>query len=107
MIYLTEKAAKKIKEISDEEGIGYNIIRVKILAGGCSGFTNDMFFDDLIKDTDEVFELDGVKIICDEMSFQYMDGMTLDFLDGEFESGFKFLNPNISGSCGCGSSISF
>ena len=63
MIYLTEKAAKKIKEISDEEGVGHYVLRLKVLGSGCAGFSNDVYYDSVILDTDEVSELDGVKLI--------------------------------------------
>lgn len=107
MIYVTEKAAIKVKELSEAEGIGHFIVRVKVVGGGCAGFTYDMFFDDIIKDVDEVTEFDGIKVLIDPLSFQYMDEMTVDFVESQFGTGFKFLNPNAKGSCGCGSSVSF
>jgi len=107
MINITEKAAIKIKEMADEEGIGYYIVRAKIIGFGCSGMGNDMYFDDQISDTDEVFELDGVKVVVDFMSMQYLDGSVIDYQDKEFGGGFKFNNPNVTGSCGCGSSQSY
>lgn len=106
MIHLTEKAAKKIEEISNSDGIGHYIIRVKVVGGGCAGFTNDMYFDDQIGEMDEVTELDGIKIISDPLSFQYLDESVIDYLDGPLGGGFKFNNPNVTGSCGCGSSFS-
>lgn len=106
MIHITEKAAKKIEEISNEEGIGHYSVRVKVIGGGCAGFTYDMFFDDTVGEMDEVFELDGVKVITDPLSFQYLDEVVIDYLDGPISAGFKFNNPNTTGSCGCGSSFS-
>lgn len=107
MIYLTEKAAKQIVEISNAEGIGHLTVRVKVIGGGCAGFTNDMFFDDQVGEMDETFELDGVKIVCDPLSFQYLDESTIDWVESPYGSGFKFLNPNVKGTCGCGSSVSY
>lgn len=107
MIYITEKAANKIREISEAEGIGYLSVRVKIQGGGCAGFTYDMYFDDKTTDMDEVAELDGIKVFIDPLSFQYMDEVTMDYVDGPLGAGFKFLNPNVKGTCGCGSSVSF
>jgi len=107
MIYLTEKAAKQIVEISNAEGIGHLTVRVKVIGGGCAGFTNDMFFDDQVSDMDETFELDGVKVVCDPLSFQYLDESTIDWVESPYGSGFKFLNPNVKGTCGCGSSVSY
>jgi len=106
MIHLTEKAAKKIEEISNSEGIGHNIIRVKVVGGGCAGFSYDLFFDDQSSPLDEVSELDGVKIIADPLSFQYLDEMVVDYVEGPINSGFKFSNPNVKSTCGCGSSFS-
>lgn len=106
MIHLTEKAAKKIEEISNEEGIGHYCVRVKVIGGGCAGFTYDMFYDDQIGELDEVSELDGVKVIVDPLSFQYLDEVVIDYQEGSISAGFKFNNPNSTGSCGCGSSFS-
>lgn len=106
MMHLTEKAAKKIEEIANAEGVGHYIIRAKVIGGGCSGFTYDIYFDDQISELDEVTELDGVKLVTDLMSFQYLDEVTVDFVETEMGGGFKFLNPNVKGTCGCGSSFS-
>jgi len=107
MIYLTEKAAKEVKRISDDEAIGHYIIRVKVLGGGCSGFRTELEFDNQIKDTDQVAELDDVKLICDEVSIQYLDGSSVDYSDGLMGQGFRVNNPNSKGSCGCGQSFAF
>jgi iron-sulfur cluster insertion protein len=107
MIHITEKAALKIKEISESEGIGHYNVRVRIVGGGCAGFTNDMYYEDKIGDLDEVIEFDDIKVIIDPLSFQYMDESTIDYIDSQFGGGFKFINPNVTGSCGCGSSVSF
>jgi iron-sulfur cluster insertion protein len=104
MIYLTEKAAKQIKIIADDEGIGHYIIRVGCKGGGCAGFSYDLNFDDKINELDEVFELDGVKIVCDPMSMQYLEGTVVDYGDSLI-GGFSFKNPNAKGSCGCGHSF--
>jgi iron-sulfur cluster insertion protein len=106
MIYLTEKAAKQVREVSDAEGIGYYIIRVKVRGGSCAGFEYDLAFDDQINDLDEVFEIDGVKLVCDPISIQYMEGTSIDYDDGLMGTGFRFQNPTSTGSCGCGKSFS-
>jgi iron-sulfur cluster insertion protein len=109
MISLTEKAALKIKEIADGEGIPL-IIRMKVVGGGCVGMSNDLQFDEEqnISDIDEVFiDQTTIKIVVDQVSLQYLDATVLDYLDGQFESGFKFLNPNVKSSCGCGKSVGF
>lgn len=107
MIYITEKAAKKVKEISDADGLGHYIIRVKVVGGGCAGFSYDMCFDSQINEMDEVFEMDGVKIITDPLSYQYLEEASIDYIDGMIGAGFKFNNPKAKGSCGCGSSFDF
>lgn len=111
MIELTEKAALKIKEIADGEGIENYTVRVKVLGGGCAGFTHDMFYDDQISDLDEVTEFNDyyglIKVVIDPLSFQYLENTVIDYLESPFSSGFKFLNPNVTGSCGCGNSVSF
>ena len=106
MIQLTEKAAIKIKEFADAEGLPLSI-RVKVTGGGCAGFKNDMSFDDQVTDLDEIIEQDGIKVVIDPLSFQYLENSTIDYIDDQFSSGFKFLNPNVKGSCGCGSSVSY
>lgn len=107
MIYVTERAVDKIKEMSEAEGIGHFVVRVKVIGGGCAGFTHDMFYDELETEVDEVTEVNGIKVLIDPLSWQYLDEMTIDFISTSYGSGFKFLNPNAKGSCGCGSSMSF
>ena len=107
MIHITEKAANRIKKISDDESIGYYIVRLKIIGSGCAGFSHDIYFDDQINELDEVFELDGVKMSVDPMSFQYLDESTVDYIEHDFGGGFKVSSSKITGSCGCGSSYSF
>lgn len=111
MIQITEKAALKVKEISDSEGIGHYNIRVRVVGGGCAGFTYDMYYEDKVGELDETIECTDyygtIKIIVDPLSFQYLEEVTIDYLDSQFGAGFKFLNPAVTGSCGCGSSVSF
>lgn len=108
MIYLTEKAKHKIIAIGIETG-NSPIIRAKISGGGCAGFLNHLDYEDedKILPTDEVFDHDEVKIVVDSVSHQYLDGSTIDYLDNLLGGGFKFNNPNSTGSCGCGKSESF
>lgn len=106
MIQLTEKAVAKLKEIAESEGVPVSV-RVKVIGGGCAGFSNDMSFEEKISDMDEVIESNDVKIIIDPLSIHYLEGTTIDYVDSDYTSGFKFLNPNVKGSCGCGSSVSY
>ncbi len=107
MITMTAAGVEKIKEFADSEGIGHTSIRLKVIGGGCAGMTNDMTFSDKVDEMDEVFEVDGVKIIVDPLSMQYLDGTEIDYVDRQYDSGFKFINPNTKGSCGCGHSQSY
>jgi iron-sulfur cluster assembly accessory protein len=106
MIFLTERAANQLKEISAAEEIGYVSVRVICRGGQCAGLSYDIMFDDQIKDFDEVSKLDDVKVICDGISNLYMDGMSIDWEETSIGAGFTFKNPNATGTCGCGSSFS-
>lgn len=108
MITLTEPAVKKVKEIAEGEGLTLSI-RVKLCGGGCSGFQQDMHFEEptFITDMDEVFEQDGIKIVVDPISHMYLEDTQIDYLDNAFNSGFKFITPGVKASCGCGKSVSF
>lgn len=107
MISLTETAALKALEIAEEESLEGQPLRVKISGGGCSGFIFDLAFSEKTLPMDEEFESYGVKIIVDPLSYQYLDGTIIDYVDGLYGAGFKFNNPNITSTCGCGSSVSF
>ena len=106
MLSLTSKAADKVKEIRDAEGLGEQGLRVRVIGGGCSGFTYDLFFEDETTDLDSTFESDGIKLFVDMMSLQYLDGTTIDYVEGLHGAGFKFVNPTAKSTCGCGSSFS-
>ena len=107
MIILTEAAANKVLEIAIDEDLGGKPLRARIIGGGCAGFTYDLFFADEMLPMDEEFESHGVKIVVDPLSFQYLNGVEIDYVDNLYGAGFKFINPNVSSSCGCGSSVSF
>jgi iron-sulfur cluster assembly accessory protein len=106
MVALSDKAAEKVKEIRGEENIeeGY-ALRLKVQGGGCSGFSYDLYFDQ-VQETDRSFEVKGVKLICDQMSLMYLMGTEVDYVEGLHGAGFKFNNPNVKSTCGCGSSFS-
>ena len=103
---VTETAAAKIKEIREAEAIESTYaLRVKVMGGGCSGFQYDLYFDEPAEG-DQHFESQGVKLVCDQMSFMYLMGTSIDYVEGLQGAGFKFSNPNTTGSCGCGNSFS-
>lgn len=106
MLLLTDKAADKVKEIREAESLGEQGLRVRVLGGGCSGFTYDLFFEDETTDLDQTFESHGIKLYVDMMSYQYLDGTQIDYVEGLHGAGFKFVNPTAKSTCGCGTSFS-
>jgi iron-sulfur cluster assembly accessory protein len=106
-IMLTKKAEDKVKEILSEQPEAYAGLRIQVVGGGCSGFQYRMGFDKNFNDqTDQIFEFDGLRVFVDRQSLLYMDGAEVDYIEGLHGAGFKFNNPNSTGSCGCGSSFS-
>src|SRR5262245_60035067 len=106
-ILLTKKAEDKVKEILSEQQEPYAGLRSQVVGGGCSGFQYRMGFDKNFNDqSDAIFEFDGLKVFVDKASLLYMDGAEVDYIEGLHGAGFKFNNPNVTGSCGCGSSFS-
>jgi iron-sulfur cluster insertion protein len=106
LVKLTARAADKVKAIRAEEKIeeGYGL-RLKVQGGGCSGFAYDLFFDQA-QDVDQTFESQGIRMLCDQMSLMYLVGTEIDYVESVQGSGFKFTNPNVKSTCGCGSSFS-
>ena len=106
MITLTEKAIQQVKKIRADGGDDNQALRIAVAGGGCSGFTYEMYFDNERRDTDQVFSHDGVEVLIDAMSLQYLDGTEVDFVEkSSYEAGFKFNNPNVTSECGCGKSF--
>jgi len=105
MVKLTTRAAEKVKAIRAEEKIeeGYGL-RLKVMGGGCSGFSYDLFFDQ-VQEVDQTFESQGVRMLCDQMSLMYLVGTEIDYVESVQGSGFKFTNPNAKASCSCGESF--
>ena len=107
-VILSELAAKEVKKIiADQELDPAKVhLRVGVKGGGCSGFSYILDLTETVKPTDEVFEMHGVRIICDPKSMLYLGGVTVDFRDELMGRGFVFNNPNATITCGCGSSFS-
>jgi iron-sulfur cluster assembly accessory protein len=106
LVKLTARAAEKVKAIRAEEKIEDSYgLRLKVQGGGCSGFAYDLYFDQA-QDTDQSFESQGVRLLCDQMSLMYLVGTEVDYVESLQGSGFKFSNPNVKSTCGCGSSFS-
>jgi iron-sulfur cluster assembly protein len=98
-----EYAAKLIKEENKPEG---TFIRVGVEGGGCSGLMYNLIFDNELKQGDQAFEDNGIKVVVDRKSFLYLAGTELDYTGGLNGKGFVFKNPNASRTCGCGESFS-
>lgn len=104
-ISLTDKAAGKIAELlgAQPDSAG-QALRVAVRGGGCSGFQYALAFDQA-KDDDHVFEVDGVSVIVDKVSMQFVFGSEVDYVEGLQGAGFQVNNPNVVAACGCGSSF--
>ena len=106
MLRITPVAAAKVNEIRNAEGIESTMaLRLRVVGGGCAGFSYDLYFDEPAE-VDRQFEVAGVKCVVDEMSLMYLVGTEIDYIEGLQGAGFKFNNPNVKSTCGCGSSFS-
>jgi iron-sulfur cluster assembly accessory protein len=105
MLSLTEVAASKVKEIMSQQNPAPTALRVAVVGGGCSGFSYHMAFDNQENPSDNVYEYEGVKVFVDQMSEMYLDGVQIDYIETLEGAGFKFNNPNVKSTCGCGSSF--
>ncbi len=107
-IQLSETAAREIKTIIQQQELDAEKIRLRVgvKGGGCSGFSYVLDLTENERDTDEITEQHGVRIVCDPKSLIYLDNTTIDFKDEIMGRGFVFNNPNATSSCGCGSSFS-
>ena len=106
MLRITAVAASKVNEIREAEGIETSMaLRLRVVGGGCAGFSYDLYFDEPTE-VDRQFETQGVKCVVDEMSLMYLVGTEIDYVEGLQGAGFKFQNPNVKSTCGCGSSFS-
>ena len=105
-VTLTEKAANHIKNFIAKRGKGVGL-RLGVRTSGCSGMAYTLEFADEFNDTDSQFESFGVKVLVDPKSLVYLEGTELDFVREGLNEGFKFNNPNVKNSCGCGESVSF
>ena len=105
VVTLTEKAAEMVKVAMERDGASGHGLRVGVVGGGCSGFQYNLSFEPQPGPDDIVFEQDGVTVFVDQASQPHLQGMTLDYVTGLHGAGFKFLNPNATRTCGCGSSF--
>ena len=105
-LVFTSAAAKKVSELIAEEGNPELMLRIYVQGGGCSGFQYGFTFDETINEGDEAVETDGVKLLIDPMSIQYLMGAEVDYTEGLQGAQFVIRNPNATTTCGCGSSFS-
>jgi len=105
-LVFTNSAAEKVKQLIEEEGNPTLKLRVFISGGGCSGFQYGFTFDESINDDDMVTEKNGVQLLVDSMSFQYLVGAEIDYQENIQGAQFVIKNPGASSTCGCGSSFS-
>jgi iron-sulfur cluster assembly accessory protein len=106
MILLTDTASTKVREIMSQQNPAPTALRVAVVGGGCSGFSYHMAFDNAENPSDNVYEFEGLKVLVDQMSEMYLDGVQIDYIETIEGAGFKFNNPNVKSTCGCGSSFS-
>ena len=105
-VTLTPKAVQMIKITRDQEGIDPSHgLRVAVRGGGCSGFEYALDFENEARESDWVYEQGDLKVYIDAVSARYLQGTSIDYVLGSTGAGFKFNNPNASGTCGCGSSF--
>jgi len=105
-LIFTDSAANKVKKLIEEEGNSDLKLRVFVSGGGCSGFKYGFTFDESINEDDTVMERNGVKLLIDPMSFQYLVGAEIDFEENLQGAQFIIKNPGATSTCGCGSSFS-
>jgi iron-sulfur cluster assembly accessory protein len=105
-LVLTTRAVEMVKQVRAKEGFSdAHALRVSVVGGGCSGFSYQLGFDDHTQDGDQVLEYEGVRVLVDPTSAQYLVGTEIDFVSSLHGGGFKFSNPKATHTCGCGSSF--
>ena len=106
MITLTPSAVQAVRDLLSQRKLTDHALRVFVAGGGCSGLQYGMALEPTIREQDLKAEFDGIQVVVDEMSINYLHGATVDYVEGLQGSGFKIENPNAMPSCGCGDSYS-
>jgi iron-sulfur cluster assembly accessory protein len=104
-INMTPTAVAKVKEIMAQQNPVPAGLRVGVVGGGCSGFSYSMSFENGAGMMDKVIDVEGLKVFVDATSMMYLQGITVDYVETLEGAGFKFENPNVKSTCGCGSSF--
>ena len=105
-VTLTDTAREKVKALVSAEGRDDLRLRIEVKTGGCSGFIYQLFFDEVLEETDAVRNFDGVEVVVDFKSVPYLDGASIDYEDTIQKQGFTIDNPNAESTCACGDSFS-
>ena len=105
-VSLTANAAKKVQEIMSQQTPVPAGLRIGVVGGGCSGFSYSMQFENGAGMMDKTFDMEGLKVFVDATSVMYLNGCIVDYVESLEGAGFKFENPNVKSTCGCGSSFS-
>lgn len=106
MIQLTDTAVAKVNEILAQQEPKPKGLRLSVVGGGCSGFQYSMAFENNQLPLDKVYNYDGLQVFVDQASLLYLDNCSVDYVETMEGAGFKFENPNVTSTCGCGSSFS-
>jgi iron-sulfur cluster assembly protein len=106
MVQLTDSAVSKVREILDQQEPKPAGLRISVVGGGCSGFSYSMAFENAPNMLDKTYDYSGLKVYIDQASLLYLDGARVDYVETMEGSGFKFDNPQVKSTCGCGSSFS-
>src|SRR5437660_7353792 len=104
-LQITERAVGKVKEIMSSQQPAPAGLRIAVVGGGCSGFSYSMAFENTPNMLDKTYEYSGLKLFVDQASMLYLDGAEVDYVETLEGSGFKFSNPQVKSTCGCGSSF--
>lgn len=105
MIQLTQTAVTKVQEILGSQDPKPEGLRISVVGGGCSGFSYSMAFENKPGMLDKIYKFEDLKVFVDQASLLYLDGAEVDYVETLEGSGFKFNNPNVKSTCGCGSSF--
>ena len=104
---ITDNALSEVKKFMEAENVGNEAgLRIRVVPGGCSGFSYSMQIEEAPRQGDEIFDQSGLRVFVDMFSRQYLEGVQVDYVSSVMGSGVTFSNPNATGSCGCGSSFS-
>ena len=105
MVQLTDSAVTKVREILDQQEPKPAGLRISVVGGGCSGFSYSMAFENAPNMLDKTYDYSGLKVFVDQASLLYLDGAEVDYVESLEGAGFKFSNPQVKSTCGCGSSF--